>query len=54
MAQEVQRVVPDAVVRQRDGYLHVDYARLGLRPMTWEAWRSGGDIGRPLVRPVRH
>jgi polysaccharide export outer membrane protein len=38
MAQEVERVVPDAVVRGSDGYLRVNYARLGLRFMTWDEW----------------
>jgi hypothetical protein len=43
MAQEVQRIEPSAVWRDRDGYLVVDYARLGLKFMTWEEWlaRSG-------------
>src|SRR5687767_946494 len=30
MADEVQAVLPDAVVVQPDGYMQVDYARLGL------------------------
>ena len=38
MAQEVEGVVPDAVVRGPDGYLRVNYARLGLRFMTWDDW----------------
>jgi hypothetical protein len=38
MAQEVERLVPDAVVRGSDGYLRVNYARLGLRFMTWDEW----------------
>ena len=38
MAQEVERVVPDAVVHGPDGYLRVNYARLGLRFMTWDEW----------------
>jgi hypothetical protein len=38
MAQEVAEVVPDAVVRGSDGYLRVDYGRLGLKLMTWEEW----------------
>jgi polysaccharide biosynthesis/export protein len=38
MAQEVERVVPDAVVRGSDGYLRVNYARLGLQFMTWDDW----------------
>jgi len=40
MAQEVERIVPDAVVRGPDGYLRVDYGRLGLRLMTWEEWAA--------------
>jgi hypothetical protein len=38
MAQEVERVVPEAVIRGSDGYLRVDYPRLGLRMMTWQEW----------------
>jgi hypothetical protein len=40
MAQEVAEVVPDAVLRGDDGYLRVDYRRLGLRLMTWEEWAA--------------
>jgi hypothetical protein len=36
MAQEVAEIVPDAVMYGDDGYLRVDYARLGLRLMAWE------------------
>jgi hypothetical protein len=38
MAQEVLLVRPDAVVRGADGYLRVDYSRLGLHLMTGEEW----------------
>jgi hypothetical protein len=38
MAQEVQTIVPDAVSRGRDGYLRVDYDRLGLTFLTWDEW----------------
>ena len=38
MAQEVAQVVPDAVIQGGDGYLRVDYGRLGLRLMTWDEW----------------
>ena len=34
MAQEVDKVMPAAVARGADGYLRVDYQRLGLRLMT--------------------
>jgi hypothetical protein len=40
MAQEVAAVKPDAVVRGADGYLRVDYGRLGLQEQTWEQWSA--------------
>jgi hypothetical protein len=42
MAQEVQNVVPRAVSRDRDGYLRVDYDRLGISFMTWDDYRAHG------------
>jgi hypothetical protein len=45
MAQEVQRVRPDAVVRGRDGYLRAFYDKLGLTFQTYEQWlASGGEV----------
>jgi polysaccharide export outer membrane protein len=38
LAQEVLEVAPNAVLRGADGYLRVDYARLGLRLQRWEDW----------------
>jgi Chaperone of endosialidase len=38
MAQEVAAVKPEAVLRGADGYLRVDYGRLGLRMQTWDEW----------------
>jgi Chaperone of endosialidase len=38
MAQEVASVDPEAVERGADGYLRVNYARLGLRLQTWNEW----------------
>ena len=38
MAQEVGRIVPGAVSRGADGYLRVDYGKLGLRLETWDEW----------------
>jgi hypothetical protein len=38
MAQEVAERVPDAVARGEDGYLTVDYGRLGLTFMTYDEW----------------
>jgi hypothetical protein len=40
MAQEVAAVKPEAVVRGADGYLRVDYARLGLRLQTLDQWAA--------------
>jgi len=54
MAQEALRVVPEAVVAGSDGYLRVDYARLGIRMMRWEEWIAGplGTVGAKAL-PVR-
>ena len=38
MAQEVQSIVPNVVWRGGDGYLLVDYDRLGIPFMTWKQW----------------
>jgi polysaccharide biosynthesis/export protein len=40
MAQEVAQIVPDAVVRGADGFLRVNYARLGMRLLTWDEWEA--------------
>jgi hypothetical protein len=45
MAQEVQAVRPDAVVRGGDGYLRVYYERIGAPFETYEHWLSSG--GQP-------
>ena len=42
MAQEVQTVMPKAVVRDRDGTLRVLYDRLGVRFQTYEHWIASG------------
>jgi hypothetical protein len=42
VAQEVAAVMPEAVQRGADGYLRVDYARLGLRPQIWDEWVAAG------------
>jgi uncharacterized protein DUF3300/endosialidase-like protein len=38
MAQEVQKIEPAAVSYDGDGYLMVDYDRLGMKFMTWNEW----------------
>lgn len=42
MAQEVENVKPEAVTRASDGYLRVDYEKLGLRFRTYSDWLAGG------------
>jgi Protein of unknown function (DUF3300)/Chaperone of endosialidase len=42
MAQEVQAVRPDAVIRGHDGYLRVFYDKLGLQFQTYNQWIASG------------
>ena len=42
MAQEVQVVRPDAVIRGHDGYLRVFYDKLGLQFQTYNQWIASG------------
>ena len=42
LAQEVARAMPDAVRRADDGYLQVNYARIGVPMMTWAQWVEAG------------
>ncbi|KRE00664.1 hypothetical protein ASE61_19535 [Bosea sp. Root670] len=42
IAQEVQRVAPWTVRRGADGYLRVDYRRLGVPFQTFEQWKASG------------
>jgi len=44
MAQEVALLRPDAVSRDADGLLRVDYARLGLRMVRWQDWQAGMSV----------
>jgi endosialidase-like protein len=49
MAEEVAEVMPSAVMRGVDGYLRVDYGRVGLRLMTWDEWAaSSGERSRTI------
>jgi Chaperone of endosialidase len=53
MAQEVRAVVPDAVVRGEDGYLKVNYNRLGIMFESYDQWvASGAKI--PAIGSTRH
>jgi hypothetical protein len=51
MAQEVEAIRPDAVIRDDAGYLRVNYARLGLRMRTWEEWVASGQEVRTSATP---
>jgi hypothetical protein len=42
MAQEVQAVMPEAVIRGRDGYFEVLYDRVGLKFQTYNQWIASG------------
>ena len=50
MAQDVQTVVPEAVVRGRDGYLRVFYDKLGLEFQTYDRWIASGARLPPASR----
>jgi hypothetical protein len=53
MAQDVQSVMPQAVFAGRDGYLRVNYQKLGLTFETYDAWiRSGAQI--PATVRIAH
>ena len=53
MAQEVQTLMPAAVVRGSDGYLRVFYDKLGVKFQTYERWvASGAHV--PPGGPVEH
>src|SRR3954452_18231774 len=42
MAQEVQTIIPAAVLRGSDGYLRVFYDKLGLKFQTYDQWTASG------------
>jgi hypothetical protein len=42
LAQEVQAVMPEAVTRDRDGYLRVLYDKLGVKFQTYDRWIASG------------
>jgi hypothetical protein len=53
MAQEVQAVMPEAVVRGQDGYLRVYYNKLGVKFQSYEQWIASG-ARVPVGVPVTH
>lgn len=42
MAQEVQTIMPTAVLRGSDGYLRVSYDKLGVKFQTYDQWTASG------------
>jgi hypothetical protein len=53
MAQEVQAVMPEAVMRGQDGYLRVDYDKLGLKFQTYDEWLASS-VRRSAATVVAH
>ena len=53
MAQEVRTVMPEAVMRDADGYMRVSYDRLGLPFETYDQWVATG-AHLPSVNPAAH
>jgi hypothetical protein len=52
MAQDVQQLMPGAVVRGRDGYLSVYYEKLGLKVESYSHWiRAGAHIPTAVQNP---
>ena len=52
IAQEVQAIMPQAVTRDRDGYLRVFYDKLGLTFQTYDHWiASGARVPTGVTRP---
>jgi hypothetical protein len=50
LAQEVVKIVTEAVKTHGDGYMRVNYSRLGLKLLTWEEWARGTS---PQIRKCR-
>ena len=48
MAQEVMQIVPAAVTRDRDGYLRVNYEKLGLKFQSYDRWLRSGHASQFL------
>jgi hypothetical protein len=53
ISQEVQTVMPKAVVRDRDGTLRVLYDRLGIKFQSYEQWITSG-ARLPAAVPASH
>jgi hypothetical protein len=53
LAQEVQKIMPEAVTRDRDGYLRVFYEKLGIKFQTYKHWIATG-ARLPAALPPSH
>ncbi len=53
LAQDVQRIEPEAVTRGRDGYLRVFYDKLGVKFETYQHWIAEGAVV-PRGIPIPH
>ena len=42
VAQELKGVMPDAVFRAKDGYLRVEYDKIGVKFQSYDAWEASG------------
>ena len=53
VAQDVKAVMPDAVFRAKDGYLRVEYDKIGVKFQSYDAWQaSGGRIPGALPTTI--
>lgn len=48
MAQDIAKVLPDAVSKDADGYLLTDYHRLGLQLRIYQDWLEKGHLATKL------
>jgi hypothetical protein len=42
IAQEASKIIPQAVAHDRQGYLIVDYSKLGVPFQTYDQWIASG------------
>ena len=42
IAQEALKIMPQAVAHDQEGYLIVDYSKLGVRFQTYDQWIASG------------
>lgn len=54
MAQEVEKVGPRAVSHDPDGFMSVDYDRLGLDFVTWNEWLARNGKTDPSINKQSH